>query len=165
MPVDPLSLGAQARTPAIHGDHLTRHPVGLIGNQERGKRRHILRFAKSLKGVHLRVLAAGSPVASDDGVNTAFLSARLTLTGPAVSGLVATVAPGLAAILTRKLAAQAVPILGAITGAALNAAYLGYYRELARIRFALLRLGALHGAERVVADFSRAAEPARVTRA
>ncbi len=121
--------------------------------------------APEIRAECLRVLSAGSPLASDDGVNTAFLSARLTLTGPAVSGLVATVAPGLAAILTRKLAAQAVPILGAITGAALNATYLGYYRELAEIRFALLRLGALHGAERVVTDFARAAEPAKVTRA
>ena len=121
--------------------------------------------APEIRAECLRVLSAGSPVAADDGVNTAFLSARLTLTGPAVSGLVASVAPGLAAILTRKLAAQMVPILGAVTGAALNAAYLSYYRELAGIRFALLRLGALHGAERVVADFARAAEPARVTRA
>ena len=120
--------------------------------------------APEIRAECLRVLSAGSPLATDDGVNTAFLSARLTLTGPAVSGLLATVAPGLAAILTRKLAAQAVPVLGAVTGAALNAAYLSYYRELAEIRFALLRLGALHGAERVVADFARAAEPPRVTK-
>ncbi|MGQ0565180.1 MAG: EcsC family protein [Gemmobacter sp.] len=119
--------------------------------------------APEIRAECLRVLSAGSPLAGDDAVNTAFLSARLTLTGPAVSGLVATLAPGLAAILTRRLAAQMVPILGAVTGAALNAAYLGYYRELAAIRFALLRLGALHGAERVVADFARAVEPARVT--
>jgi hypothetical protein len=121
--------------------------------------------APEIRAECLRVLSAGSPVAADDGVNTAFLSARLTLTGPAVSGLVATIAPGLAAVLTRKLAAQMVPILGALTGAALNAAYLGYYKELAEIRFALLRLGALHGAERVVADFSRATAPAGVVRA
>ena len=121
--------------------------------------------APEIRAECLRVLSAGSPLAADDGVNTAFLSARLTLTGPAVRGLLATVAPGLAAVLTRKLAAQAVPVLGAVTGAALNAAYLTYYRELAEIRFALLRLGALHGAERVVADFARAAEAPRVTKA
>ncbi len=121
--------------------------------------------APEIRAECLRVLSAGSPLASDDGVNTAFLSARLTLTGPAVSGLVATVAPALAAILTRKLAAQMVPLLGALTGAALNAAYLSYYKDLAEIRFALLRLGALHGAERVVADFARAVEPPRITRA
>jgi hypothetical protein len=121
--------------------------------------------APEIRAECLRVLSAGSPIAGDDGVNTAFLSARLTLTGSAVSGLIATVAPGLAAILTRKLATQAVPVMGAITGAALNAAYLSYYRDLAEIRFALLRLGALHGAERVVAAFAEAAEPARITRA
>ena len=121
--------------------------------------------APEIRAECLRVLSEGSPLASDDGVNTAFLSARLTLTGPAVGTLLATVAPGLAAVLTRKLAAQAVPVLGAVTGAALNGAYLTYYRELAEIRFALLRLGALHGAERVVADFARAVEPVQVTKA
>jgi EcsC protein family len=113
----------------------------------------------------LRIFAAGSPLADDDGVNTSFLSARLTLTGPALQGLIGAVAPALAAALTRKLAAQAVPVLGAVSGAAMNAAYLQYYRELAAIRFALLRLGALHGSERVVADFARAVKPQRVTRA
>ncbi len=112
----------------------------------------------------LRVLAAGSPAAGDDGVNTSFIGARLALSGSAVQKLLATVAPGLAATLTRKLAAQAVPVLGAVTGAALNAAYVRYYRELAHIRFALLRLAMEHGAERITTDFARLAEPARITR-
>lgn len=110
----------------------------------------------------LRVLCQGSPLAQDDGVNTALIGARLTLTGPAVQKLLATLAPGLAAVLTRKLAAQAVPVLGALTGAALNAAFLRYYRDLAHVRFGLLRLAQTHGAERVVADFSRATEKPRL---
>ncbi|MFN4157360.1 MAG: EcsC family protein [Gemmobacter sp.] len=112
----------------------------------------------------LRVLCQGSPLAQDDGVNTALVGARLTLTGPAVHKLLATVAPGLAAILTRKLAAQAVPVLGALTGAALNAAFLRYYRDLAHVRFGLLRLAETHGPDRIIADFARATEPPRVRR-
>ncbi|MFM2366149.1 MAG: hypothetical protein RIR95_757 [Pseudomonadota bacterium] len=113
-------------------------------------------FDPDLPGIRaacLEVFAAGSPLAADDGVNTSFFSARLTLTGPALNKLIATIAPKLAAALGQKLAAQAIPVLGAVTGAALNAAYLTYYREMARIRFALMRLTIQHGAERVMAEF------------
>ena len=67
--------------------------------------------------------------------------ARFAVTGAALNKLVATLAPKIATILGQKLAAQAVPVLGAVSGAALNAAFLSHYRELARIRFRLLRLG------------------------
>lgn len=104
----------------------------------------------------LRVLTSGGPLAEDDGINTSFLGARMTLTGPALHALLARVVPGFAAVLTQKLAAQTVPILGAVTGAALNAAFLTHYRELAHIRFGLLRLTALHGAAPVRARFEAA---------
>lgn len=113
----------------------------------------------------LRVFGAGSPLAADDGVNTSFVAARLALTGSAVQNLIATIAPKLAAVLGQKLAAQAVPVIGAVTGAALNAAFLAYYREIARIRFALLRLAEVHGAEPVLEAFRAAVDPARITRA
>lgn len=107
----------------------------------------------AIRAACLDVFAAGSPVRGDDGVNTAFVSARLTLTGPALNALIARVAPRLAAAMGQKLAAQAVPVLGAVSGAALNAAYLRYYREMARIRFALMRLAEQHGAETVLQAF------------
>lgn len=113
----------------------------------------------------LRVFGAGSPLDSDDGVNTAFLSARLTLTGAAVQKVIAVVAPRLGLTFGQKLAAQSVPVLGALTGAALNAAFLNWYREVAAIRFALLRLAERHGAEQVSDAFRTAAQPARLARA
>lgn len=119
----------------------------------------------SVRAACLMVFAAGSPLSGDDGVNTSFLSARLTLTGPALHKLIATVAPKLAAALGQKLAAQAVPVLGALSGAALNAAYLSYYREVARIRFALMRLAVQHGAEAVAVRFARATEAPKITKA
>lgn len=112
----------------------------------------------------LRVLGSGTPLAADDGVNTAFLGARLTLTGRAVEKMLSAVAPALASALTRKLAAQAVPVLGALTGAALNAAYLRHYRALAAVRFGLLRLTADHDPAAVAAAFARASEPPRLRR-
>lgn len=112
----------------------------------------------------LRVFGAGSPLAEDDGVNTSFLSARLTVTGPALQKIIATVAPRFAAALGQKLAAQAVPLLGALSGGALNAAFLSYYREVARLRFALLTLSARHGPQ-VMTRFSEIASPPRLHKA
>lgn len=116
-----------------------------------------------IRAACLEVFAAGSPLASDDGINTSLISARLTLTGPALQKLIATIAPRLAAALGQKLAAQAVPVLGAVSGAALNAAFLRYYREVARIRFELMRLSVQHGAEAVTASFARATSPRQIT--
>jgi hypothetical protein len=119
----------------------------------------------AVRAACLMVFSAGSPLSGDDGVNTSFLSARLTLTGPALQKLIATVAPKLAVALGQKLAAQAVPVLGAISGAGLNAAYLSYYREVARIRFALMRLAVQHGAEAVTQRFATASEAPRLRKA
>lgn len=113
----------------------------------------------------LGVFAAGTPLARDDGINTAFLGARLAVTGPALQRLIATVAPRVAMVLGQKVVAQTVPLIGAVAGAALNAAFLGYYREVAHVRFALLRLSEAHGAERVLTEFGTAMAPARLRRA
>lgn len=113
----------------------------------------------------LKVFGAGTPIAADDGINTSFLSARLTITGSGVQKIIAAVAPRLAGALGQKLAAQAVPILGAVAGAALNAAFLSYYREVARIRFRLMRLAEVHGVEPVLGAFAEAVEPVRIVKA
>lgn len=113
----------------------------------------------------LRIFGAGSPLAGDDGINTSFLSARLTVTGPAIATVIRSVAPRLSVALGQKLAAQAVPVLGALAGAGLNAAFLHYYREMAAIRFALLRLAEQHGAEEVLTAFARVAEPKALNKA
>jgi hypothetical protein len=104
----------------------------------------------------IEVFSAGSPLRGDDGVNTAFLSARLAMTGGTLQKVLAVVVPRLAVVFGQKLAAQAVPVMGALTGAALNAAFLNYYREMARIRFRLIRLAEVHGAEKVLAEFAAA---------
>lgn len=109
-----------------------------------------------IRAACLEVFAAATPLSEDDGMNTAFLSARIALTGPALQKLIATLAPRLAIVMGQKLAAQTVPLLGAASGAAINAAYLRYFREIARIRFALMRLAITHGGEAVTGAFTRA---------
>jgi hypothetical protein len=117
-----------------------------------------------IRAACLEVFSDASPLRQDDGMNTAFLSARLALTGPAVHKVIATVAPRLALVLGQKLAAQTVPVLGAASGAAINAAYVSYYTEIARIRFALMRLAQSHGGEAVAQAFEAACAP-KITKA
>lgn len=88
----------------------------------------------------LTVFGSAGPLETDDGADTAFLTARLALNGAALHRIIATVAPRLAAAMGQKLAAQSVPLLGAAAGAAINYTYVGYYREMAHIHFALRRL-------------------------
>ena len=88
----------------------------------------------------IQVFSAAGPLEADDGVDLGFISARVTLTGTAVRGLIARVAPRLATVLGQKLAAQTVPVLGAVAGAATNYAYTSYYQEMAHVHFGLRRL-------------------------
>lgn len=96
----------------------------------------------------LQVFAAAGPLEHDDGANMAFLSARVTLTGATVHGVIARVAPRLATVLGQKLAAQAVPVVGAVAGAATNFAYTSYYQEMAHVHFSLKRLSETHNIPR-----------------
>jgi hypothetical protein len=88
----------------------------------------------------LEVFSAAGPLARDDGADLAFISTRLTVTGPVLHGLIARVAPRLATVLGQKLAAQTVPVLGAVAGAATNYAYTSYYQEIAHVHFGLRKL-------------------------
>ncbi|KAF0677009.1 EcsC family protein [Profundibacterium mesophilum] len=111
----------------------------------------------------LQVFAAAGPLARDDGSDLAFLSARVTLTGAAVHGLIARIAPRLATVLGQKLAAQTVPVLGAVAGAATNYAFTNYYQEMARVYFGLRRLARDSGAdlEALMREFRLHAVPPR----
>ena len=88
----------------------------------------------------VQVFAAAGPMAGDEGADLGFLSARLALSGKAMQSVIATVAPKLAVVLGQKLAAQAVPILGAAAGAATNYAYTSYYHDMAHVHFGLRKL-------------------------
>jgi hypothetical protein len=88
----------------------------------------------------IQVFAAAGPLDHDDGSDLAFLTTRVAVTGKAVQALIARVAPRLGAVLSQKLAAQTVPVLGAAAGAATNYIYTSYYQQMAHIHFGLRRL-------------------------
>ncbi len=102
-----------------------------------------LGFDPSSQNVHfdcVQVFGAAGPMAQDDGADLSFLGARVALGSGSMQALIARIAPRLASVLGQKLAAQAVPLLGAATGAAINSAYLGYYRDMAHVHFGLRKL-------------------------
>ncbi len=101
----------------------------------------------------LAVFGAGGPGVEDDGIDTAFIGARLSITGAAVNGLISKVAPRFAAVLSQKLASQAVPILGAAAGAGTNYAFVDYYVSMAHVHFGLRRLARVYGDQAVTDHF------------
>jgi hypothetical protein len=108
----------------------------------------------------LRVFGAGGALKGDgaqaDASNTSFLGARLSLTGVGINRLVARVAPRFGAVISQKLAAGAVPLVGAAAGAGTNLAFTGYYLEMAHVHFGLRRLGRRFGEGPVLDEFHRA---------
>lgn len=109
----------------------------------------------------LAVFGAGAPGTADDGIDTAFIGARLSLSGAAVNGLISRVAPKFAAVLSQKLASQAVPVLGAAAGAGTNYAFVDYYVALAHVHFGLRKLARVHGEQAVTDAFHHALVAAR----
>nr|WP_106608475.1 EcsC family protein [Shimia abyssi] len=114
--------------------------VLLRAIQDEAKRQGFDPQSENVQFDCVRVFAAAGPMAKDDGADLAFVSTRLALTGGAMQALIARVAPRLSVVLGQKLAAQAVPVLGAAVGAATNYAYTNYYQEIAHVHFGLRRL-------------------------
>ncbi|MBM1688972.1 EcsC family protein [Sulfitobacter geojensis] len=96
--------------------------------------------AESVQFDCVQVFAAAGPLSGDDGADLGFLSARLALSGKAMQAVIANIAPKLAVVLGQKLAAQTVPVLGAVAGAATNYAYTSYYEDVAHVHFGLRKL-------------------------
>ena len=89
-------------------------------------------------------------------------SARLLLqqglageTAPVVVRLISQIAARFGVSVSQKIAAQAVPILGAVGGAAVNAAFADHFQTMARGHFIVRRLERTHGAEAVGFEYRR----------
>ncbi len=95
---------------------------------------------KNVQFDSVRVFSSAGPLEADDGADMGFLSARMALTGNSMQRLISFVTPRLARVLGQKLAAQAVPIMGAVTGAGTNYLYSRYYQQVAQVHFGLRRL-------------------------
>ena len=113
----------------------------------------------------MAVFAIGSPNNTEDDVaETGYFAARIALAQMlpnAASSLVSGIMPGfLGAIAARftgtvglKLSAQAVPVIGAAAGAAINLAFLEHFRGVANAHFTVRKLERVYGADRVRAAY------------
>ena len=73
----------------------------------------------------------------------------------ALARYVAAIAARFGAVVSEKLAAQAVVIVGAVGGAAVNLAFVEHFQSLARGHFTVRRLERRYGAETVRAEYER----------
>lgn len=103
----------------------------------------------------LDVFGFGGPLAEDDEVESGLYGVRLAVRGKTLETVVRAILPRFGMAMSEKAAAQAVPIVGAIAGAAINHAFAGYYQKMAHVQFRLRRLEAAHGIEQVRACFER----------
>jgi hypothetical protein len=85
-------------------------------------------------------------------------------TAPAISGFVTEVATRFGLVVSERAAASALPIVGAIGGAAINAAFMSYFQELAHGHFAVRRLERIYGEARVKDEYACLAEALAKTR-
>lgn len=117
----------------------------------------------------LAVFALGGPSALDDADDAGYFAARAALGravseasrhvaergmasaaergAPAVVRFLAVIAERFGVSVSEKAAAQAVPVLGALGGAAINALFIRHFEDLALGHFAVRRLERAHGAD------------------
>ncbi|PRY94425.1 EcsC family protein [Hasllibacter halocynthiae] len=109
----------------------------------------------------VQTFAAAGPLAGDDGGTAAFLTLRFGTTGAGLKAVIGQVVPVFSLVLGRKVAAQAVPVLGGALGAAVNWTYTSYYQDMARVQFGLMKLARDEGLdpEAVIARFRDVVQP------
>ena len=79
--------------------------------------------------------------------------ALLDEAAPALIRFSAQIAARFGLVVSQKVAAQAVPMLGAVGGAAVNAAFMGHFQSTARAHFTVRRLERIYGPATVRAAY------------
>src|SRR6202171_1308708 len=111
---------------------------------------------------------AGSPDASESGyfavrgvlAKTVTEAARFVAErgvlkegAPILLKFVTQVAARFGLVVTQKVAAQALPLVGALGGAAVNYAFIEHFQDVARDHFTVRRLARLYGSERIRSEY------------
>lgn len=74
---------------------------------------------------------------------------------PVLVRLIALVASRFGVVVSQKLAAQAIPVIGAVGGAAVNYAFIEHFQDTARAHFTVRRLERIYGKEVVRDEYER----------
>lgn len=116
----------------------------------------------------LEVFALGGRTSADNSADAAYYAVRGALAAavreaaqfitqrglgasgaPALARLVAQIAARFGTSVSQKVAAQAVPVIGAVGGAAVNTVFIDHFQTMARAHFTIRRLERKYGAEPV----------------
>jgi len=116
----------------------------------------------------VEVFAFGGPRKSDDAAETGYFAVRSALVfaieeaaqfiaqkgfveegAPVIVRLAGQIAARFSVTVSEKFAAQALPILGALGGASVNAVFIGHFQDMATGHFTVRRLERAHGADEV----------------
>jgi len=106
----------------------------------------------ALESGYFAIRAALAKSVSD---SARFVAAEGAQAAPVVARLISQIAARFGVVVSEKLAAQAAPILGAIGGAAVNAAFADHFQTLARGHFIVRRLERRHGQGQVAFEYQR----------
>jgi len=131
----------------------------------------------------MEVFALGGRTSVDDQMDSAYFAlravlaasvseaakhvARFGLSGagaPVIVRLLSQLAGRFGVVVSQKIAAQSIPVIGAIGGAAINYAFAEHFTGLARGHFTVRRLERLYGPEVVRGEYERLAAIWRTTR-
>jgi hypothetical protein len=74
---------------------------------------------------------------------------------PALVRLISLIGSRFGVVVSEKVAAQAVPIIGAAGGALINTLFIGHYQDMARGHFIVRRLEKIHGTETIRRAYDR----------
>jgi hypothetical protein len=122
----------------------------------------------------LQVFALGGLKGGADAANSGYFAARGLLAksvaeaarfvvdrgvlaegSPVLVRLIAQIASRFGIVVTQKLAAQVVPFIGAVGGAAVNYAFIDHFQEVARAHFIVRRLERRYGKDTIPAAYDR----------
>ena len=125
----------------------------------------------------VQVFALGGRAGSDDASESGYFAVRGMLAksvteaarfiaergvieegGPLLVRFIAQVASRFGVVVTQKVAAQALPIVGALGGAAVNYAFIEHFQEVARGHFTVRRLERVYGKNFVRTEYERVAQ-------
>lgn len=122
----------------------------------------------------LEVFALGGPGASDDATETGYYAVRAALAravseaatyiaergaseeaAPVLVRLISVVASRFGAVVSDRMLASAVPIVGAAGGASINVLFMNHFQRMARGHFTVRRLERAYGADTVREEYER----------
>jgi hypothetical protein len=124
----------------------------------------------------LQVFALGGRSGSDDASESGYFALRALLAkgvseaarqiaqhgtikegSPILVKFVSQIAARFGVVVTQKAAAQALPVIGALGGAAVNYAFLEHFQDIARAHFTIRRLERVYGQDVVRTEYDRLA--------